>query len=121
MTASTSSSKAHTNPLQALLARLETHGRWVIFARLERAHRFGRTPDRWPDAARIRAAVDRLQAERDAFLAELNTRARARKAEKRAGLRENRDARLTQMCEQQAAHRVPPVGYWGWRRRRSGR
>jgi hypothetical protein len=102
-------------------ARLTGEPFGVIFARLERAHRFGRAPDRWPDAACIRVAVDRLQAERDAFLAELNARAQARRAEKRAGLRENRDARLTQLCEQQAAHHVPTVGYWGWRRRRAGR
>lgn len=99
-------------------ARLTGEPFEAIFTRLEQAHGFGRDPDRWPDAGRIRAAVDQLQVERDAFLAELDARAEIRRAEKRAGQRENGDERLRQMCARQQAHSVPTVGYWGWRGRR---
>lgn len=89
-----------------------------IFARVGAEYGFGRQPAAWPDAARMRLAVAQLQRERDAYLKELNARIAARRAEKQAGQRHNRDQRLTEMLNLKGAHIVPQVGCWGWRLRR---
>jgi hypothetical protein len=99
-------------------ARLTGEPFTSIFSRLQAAHRFGREPDRWPNACQIAAAAEQLQRERDAYLGELRAREEARRAEKRAGRRANHDRRLAELTRRAATHRVPQVGYGGWRRRR---
>lgn len=89
-----------------------------IFARLGAEYGFSREPAAWPDAARMRLAVTQLQRERDAYLAELNARIAARRAEKRLGKRHNRDTRLAELLRRKGAHVAPQVGCWGWRLRR---
>lgn len=99
-------------------ARLTGEAFRSIFDRLAAAHGFGRGPGEWPSGPQIRAAAEALALERARFLAELHAREAARRLEKRRGLRDNRDLRLAEIARRQAAHAVPEVGPWGWRRRR---
>lgn len=94
-----------------------------VFAELEDRFSFSRTHRaRWPDLPAMRAAAEWLRGERDALLAARRAwiaEQRRRKAFAResapAGLRE------AEARSRNYAARLPHVGCWGWRLRRSGR
>jgi len=87
-----------------------------IFARLETQFQFARKyPQLWPTAQIIGQAANFIKTERDIFLSKLNAEMEIRKSEKQQGCRECKNQDFLDICHQQNNHKIPKLGFWGWR------
>lgn len=87
-----------------------------IFARLETHFQFTRkSPKHWPTAKIIGEAANLIKTERDIFLSKLNAEIEIRKSEKQQGCRECKNQDFLDICHQQNNHKIPKLGFWGWR------
>jgi len=98
-------------------ARLTGEGFCAIFARLEVEFSFMRTEkESFPNLYQIQEAAMLLKKERKMFVDELKMLEQERKIEKKEGKRKNNIRRLKQICEKQSKHKIPSLGFWGWRK-----
>lgn len=90
----------------------------VVFAELEERFGFERAvPSRWPGLETMQAAARLLRQRRDAMFQERSALVASRRAEKRRGRRVPVAPDLVRI-EHRSILPAPPVGYWGWRKRR---